>query len=196
MPKSPAPWVICRPSRYAACPADARSDLFSVGIVLHEMTTGQRPSHGGQTVVSDLVFRNSHSSAGQAPARLKAMTGDLVEENPEKRCGIAAEVHQELEALRKSLTLARRGRGRGMSGSLSEAWPCWLYFWSAGFGATPRGKGGYSNSNAGDCEAHRGGGVCQGLRSRARGPKCPKYTAARPHARKILEAGDGRGQYY
>ncbi len=44
--RSSAPWPTCHPSRRRAKPVDPRSDVFSLGTILYEMATGERPFRG------------------------------------------------------------------------------------------------------------------------------------------------------
>ena len=54
----------CRPSSAAAKPIDRRSDVFSLGIVLYELTTGTPPVPGG----SDYEHRRADPRGGRAAA--------------------------------------------------------------------------------------------------------------------------------
>ncbi len=85
---------------------DARSDLFSFGVVLYEMVTGRLPFQGSTTVaVADAILHGEPRDFGERPlpAKLKAIIGKLLEKDPSKRYSDAEEVQTELKALEVSL---------------------------------------------------------------------------------------------
>lgn len=100
--------------------ADARADLFSLGVVLHELLSGQRLFHGDtdldtlKQVQSMPIPRPSSHNPGVKPA-LDAVVMRALERDPARRYQSAAEMGDELEALvlRKnysSRALARKAR--------------------------------------------------------------------------------------
>jgi eukaryotic-like serine/threonine-protein kinase len=84
---------------------DARSDLFSFGLVLYEMFTGRR-AFRGQTaaVVHDAILHDSpepvHDLNSAVPARLVNTIDRALQKDPERRYQSAAEMRPDLEALR------------------------------------------------------------------------------------------------
>ena len=84
---------------------DARSDLFSFGLVLYEMFTGRR-AFSGQTaaVVHDAILHDSpapvHDLNSAVPARLVSIIDRALEKDRERRYQSAAEMRADLEVLR------------------------------------------------------------------------------------------------
>ncbi len=85
---------------------DARADLFSFGVVLYEMATGQRPFTASNSVlvlaaildkkpVSPLVLNP------ELPVEFEAITGKLLEKDRERRYQRAAELRDDLESLKR-----------------------------------------------------------------------------------------------
>jgi serine/threonine protein kinase/tetratricopeptide (TPR) repeat protein len=74
------------PEQAQGKPADARSDLFSLGLVLCEMATGQRPSAG--------------MSLTGLPGGLKRVISKCLEPDPERRYQRASGIQADLEKLR------------------------------------------------------------------------------------------------
>lgn len=90
--------------------ADARSDLFSFGIVLYEMITRERPFTGSSALaVCGAILHAPPRDFGDSlvPGKLKAIIWKLLEKDPANRYGSAAEVRQELKALEASPAPAR-----------------------------------------------------------------------------------------
>ncbi|MBB5057487.1 serine/threonine protein kinase [Granulicella aggregans] len=84
---------------------DARSDLFSLGVVMYEMATGQLPFQGS---TSALVFvqllaekgpEPVRSLNGEIPADLEAVILKLLEKEPAARYQTASELCEELQDL-------------------------------------------------------------------------------------------------
>ena len=72
---SPARRRTCRPSRCAARRVDYRSDIFSLGIILYELTLCQRLYRGpAEAVMKRIVEREGHAADG-GPARLSRRAG-------------------------------------------------------------------------------------------------------------------------
>jgi len=98
------------PEQVRGLPVNSRTDLFSFGVVLYEMVTGERPFSGGSAMaVCDAILHAPPRDFGDTlvPGKLKEIIRKLLEKDPANRYGSADEVHQELEALESSLVPQR-----------------------------------------------------------------------------------------
>jgi serine/threonine protein kinase/Tol biopolymer transport system component len=78
---------------------DARSDIFSFGLVLYEMLTGKRAFHGSSpaTVIAAIMERPAPSIGAIAPPALDRVLKRCLEKDPENRWQNARDLKTELE---------------------------------------------------------------------------------------------------
>ena len=101
---------------------DARTDLFSLGVVLYEMATGTAPFKGSTTAV---IFNEILSKAPVAPVRLNPDVPDKLEDiinktlekDKEIRCQSAKELLLDLKRLKRDTT------GESVSAAVATATP-------------------------------------------------------------------------
>jgi serine/threonine protein kinase len=99
---------------------DARSDLFSLGIVLYELTTGQRPFKRQSGLATMEAIRTIHPASlrslnPETPEDLELIIAKLLEKDPASRYHSAADLRSDLECLKVSLQAAQAERGRALS---------------------------------------------------------------------------------
>ncbi len=87
---------------------DARSDLFSLGVVLYEMATGSVPFSGATSaVVFDGILRSVPAPAKQLnprlPVAMENILGKALEKDPDLRCQTAAELRADLKRLKRDI---------------------------------------------------------------------------------------------
>ena len=99
---------------------DARSDLFSFGLVLYEMATGKR-AFAGDTgpELQEAILSQMPSPAREVnpdlPVKLEKIIGRALEKDREARYQSASDLGIELKALQQELDPDRRIRWRGMT---------------------------------------------------------------------------------
>lgn len=97
---------------------DSRSDIFSFGVVLYEMATGQRAFPGSTSaVIFDAILnRQPPPMTGVNPAlspELARITGRALEKDPAARYPAAGELRADIERLKRELESSRAGKSAG-----------------------------------------------------------------------------------
>ncbi len=92
---------------------DARSDLFSLGVVLYEMATGSVPFSGATTaVIFDGILHSAPPPAKELnprlPVAMETILGKTLEKDPDLRCQTAAELRADLKRLSRDIESSRR----------------------------------------------------------------------------------------
>jgi serine/threonine protein kinase/Flp pilus assembly protein TadD len=92
---------------------DARSDLFSLGVVLYEMATGTVPFSGTTTaVIYDGILHSTPTPAKEVnprlPLAMETILGKTLEKDPDLRCQTAAELRADLKRLQRDIESSRR----------------------------------------------------------------------------------------
>src|SRR5277367_1423320 len=92
---------------------DARSALFSLGVVLYEMATGSVPFPGATSaVVFDGILHSAPPSAKELnprlPLAMESILGKTLEKDPDLRCQTAAELRADLKRLSRDIESSRR----------------------------------------------------------------------------------------
>jgi serine/threonine protein kinase len=116
---------------------DARTDLFSFGLVLYEMAVGQRAFTGETTpILHDAILSHTPTPVRELnpelPSRLEEIIKRSLEKNREIRYQTASEIRADLESLQQSLQPKLLGtRWRKMAAVVAALFIASAIFWFA-----------------------------------------------------------------
>ena len=103
---SPAYWC---PEQIVGKPQDARSDIFSLGVVMYEMVTGHRPFDADSLqgicakILSSTPLPPSHANPS-VPVAFNELIASCLEKDPSRRCASAETLAERLHPLARRPT--------------------------------------------------------------------------------------------
>ncbi len=106
------------PEILAGLPADVRSDIWSLGVLLYELAAGRRPFTGRSTfeLTAAILHETAAPLPGSVPPALRAIILRCLNKEPEQRYSRAGEVRAALEAIGAGTSVAavedKEGRRR------------------------------------------------------------------------------------
>ena len=97
------------PEQAEGKPIDSRSDLFSLGVMLHEMATGDRPFKGDTNVsIISSILKDTPTSVSDLNPKMPVELGRIVRralaKDPSRRYQTAIDLRNELEELKQETT--------------------------------------------------------------------------------------------
>ncbi len=103
------------PEQVRAAPLDARTDLFSFGVVLYEMATGTRPFRGDSTgTIFDAILNRAPVPSVRlnpdVPAELERVIDKCLEKDRNLRSQHASDIRTDLQRLKRDTESGRRDR--------------------------------------------------------------------------------------
>ncbi len=101
------------PEQISGEPLDARTDLFSLGIVLYEMATGRRAFEGPTAaIVHEAILHrtptSAHELASHVPRSLEAVISRTLEKDRTRRHQSASEIRKDLMQIQREINPRRR----------------------------------------------------------------------------------------
>jgi TolB-like protein/Flp pilus assembly protein TadD len=107
------------PEQIEAKPLDHRTDLFSLGIILYELATGERPFRGDSSAgITSSILKDHPEPVGEKrsdlPEGVCRLIGQCLEKHPRDRFQTANEVLVELKAQRRAWESGTGAAGRAV----------------------------------------------------------------------------------
>ena len=121
------------PEQAEGTQVDHRSDIFSIGIVLYEMETGQRPFHGETaTSVLSSIIKDTPVSVTDInpglPRDLGKITRRCLAKDRENRFQTAKDIRNELQELKQEVESGEAFAGVALQPKPTRRWPRALWF--------------------------------------------------------------------
>jgi Tol biopolymer transport system component/predicted Ser/Thr protein kinase len=120
------------PEQASGQPLDARSDIFSFGVVLYELLSGRRPFTGTSDldVLHAIVHAPPAPLPDTLPPALRALVATMLEKDPAKR-GAMSDV---VAGLRRLVRQSGEGQQAAAAASRSKRWFLWRAIAAVSFG--------------------------------------------------------------